>query len=329
LCNAARDLRREGSSANAMSLPSPLPNGPPAPGPSDCSFRSADGRVQLRLGRSASWQGGGAKVAVLLFGFSGDRRRAGDAFVLLGAGRPAPLPWEGSAELLAAVCADVRVARAGLDGRPRRDPGVRALAHELRRALLEPTRPPDSYFEHLVRAMFLRAAAAETDRRDERPLRLPGPRLARVLEAIDARLREPLTVEDLARVAGMSRARFAEAFRESGGATPHAYLREKRLEAVRAALDAGEQDLARLAARFGFSSHAHMTTAFRQAFGLTPGAYRRGRDACATATDGWGRSGPAIPKVGCENTTRAPARVHSHPEAEAGRGAALGAGVGP
>jgi transcriptional regulator GlxA family with amidase domain len=46
------------------------------------------------------------------------------------------------------------------------------------------------------------------------------------------------------------------------------------LEAVRSVLEAGETDLARLAARCGFSSHAHMTRAFGAAFGLTPSAYR-------------------------------------------------------
>lgn len=62
--------------------------------------------------------------------------------------------------------------------------------------------------------------------------------------------------------------------RRHDGPNADAYVRARRLETVRSALEAGETDLARLAARCGFSSHAHMTRAFGAAFGLTPSAYR-------------------------------------------------------
>ncbi len=155
-------------------------------------------------------------------------------------------------------------------------------------------RPPLPYFEHLARALVLAGLAAAERREERRAARLPRPRLDRVLGEIEERLREPLSVGQLARLAGMSRARFATAFKETMGQSPMAYVRDRRLEAVRRALEAGERDLSRIALRCGFSSHAHMSTSFRCAFGLSPSAYRaKFQSACVPAGDSDGVSLPA------------------------------------
>jgi AraC-like DNA-binding protein len=259
----------------------------PQPSETSC-VEFASGPVRLRLERGAAATAlDTPRAPILLYKFTRGRRTLGDVFLLLGPGAP-PIPaFEAPAEVLVATCEDWRLAPGRADPRWRQDPGVRALAYELRRALIEVPRPPEPYLEHLVRAMVLRAEAAVAAPDEALGGGLTGMRLERVLAAIETGLRDRLTLDDLARAAGMSRARFAEAFRRTIGLTPHAYVRTKRLEAVRAALEAGERDLARLAARFGFSSHAHMTTAFRDAFGVTPSAYRR-----AVAAEGRG-AGPA------------------------------------
>ncbi|MGA9597032.1 MAG: helix-turn-helix domain-containing protein [Acidimicrobiia bacterium] len=52
----------------------------------------------------------------------------------------------------------------------------------------------------------------------------------------DARDFEPLTVSDLARAAGMSRAHFSRQFRDAFGEAPHQYLLTRRLERAAALL---------------------------------------------------------------------------------------------
>jgi len=209
----------------------------------------------------------------LLFLFGSDPVARGGGYLLLSPGDRAVGPWSRSSELLWVACRDLAPAQPDANGQWRLDPAVQGLAQEMRRALLLPERPPPPFFDHLARAMVV-AAFAAAERRLQPAATLPKPKLDRVLKAIEERLREPLSVEQLAAVAGLSRARFAAAFVATIGQTPMAYVRGRRLETVRSALEAGESDLARLAARCGFSSHAHMTRAFGAAFGLTPSAYR-------------------------------------------------------
>lgn len=209
----------------------------------------------------------------LLFLFGSDPVARGGGYLLLSPGDKAAGPWSGTSELLWVACRDLPLTPLKANGQWRLDSAVQGLAQEMRRALLLPERPPLPFFDHLARAMVVAAFAAAQRRLQSAP-RLPKPKLDRVLKAVEERLREPLSVEQLAAVAGLSRARFAAAFVATMGQTPMAYVRARRLETVRSALEAGETDLARLAARCGFSSHAHMTRAFGAAFGLTPSAYR-------------------------------------------------------
>ncbi|HZZ68494.1 MAG TPA: AraC family transcriptional regulator [Phenylobacterium sp.] len=172
------------------------------------------------------------------------------------------------------------------------DPGVRALAHEIRRVLLHEGEAALDYLEHLAdsliaRALLVRGAARPSLARTglaqaggaavpSRP-RLTTFNLRRVREHIDSRLAERITVSELAVVAGLSRGYFTRAFHAETGESPHSFILTRRLDEVRRRLDADADDLALLAAQTGFSSHAHMTNAFGQAFGVSPRTYREGR----------------------------------------------------
>lgn len=104
---------------------------------------------------------------------------------------------------------------------------------------------------------------------------LPGNKLARVKDFVEAALDQDLTLESMAREAGYSRAHFLRMFRESTGTTPHQYVMQRRIAQAENLLSEKEIGLAEIAFACGFSSQAHLTLAFKKQTGLTPAEYRR------------------------------------------------------
>ena len=80
-------------------------------------------------------------------------------------------------------------------------------------------------------------------------------------------------LEELARVAGLSRAHLIRAFRREFHITPHAFLTDKRVREARRLLRAGMPP-AEVAFECGFADQAHFTRHFKARTGLTPGQYR-------------------------------------------------------
>lgn len=86
-----------------------------------------------------------------------------------------------------------------------------------------------------------------------------------------------LSVDALAREAGLSVAHFARAFTQSVGRAPHQHLVALRLERARRLLEAPGATLSGVALRAGFADQAHFTRRFKEAFGMTPGVLVRRR----------------------------------------------------
>jgi AraC family transcriptional regulator len=97
----------------------------------------------------------------------------------------------------------------------------------------------------------------------------------RVLELIEARLAEPLSVSMLADELALSEYHFARMFRASVGEAPHRWILRRRLARARELLAAGQWPLERIAAACGFSHASHLTRHFRAAATATPNAYRQ------------------------------------------------------
>ncbi len=129
---------------------------------------------------------------------------------------------------------------------------------------------------HAGHALVALLAARMTDRLPRALARggIAAAALRRVAELVEARLADPLAVEDLAAAAGLSAFHFARAFKQATGETPHRFVLRRRLERAKQALACGEPP-ARVAAACGFSSQSHFGARFREATGLTPGSYAR------------------------------------------------------
>jgi AraC-like DNA-binding protein len=102
----------------------------------------------------------------------------------------------------------------------------------------------------------------------------PARHLVRAKDLADARYFEPLTVDDLARAAGLSRAHFSREFRAAFGESPHAYLLTRRLERAASLLRTTDQAIATICFAVGLRSIGSFTTSFTHAFGVPPGTYR-------------------------------------------------------
>src|SRR4029453_4660720 len=64
----------------------------------------------------------------------------------------------------------------------------------------------------------------------------PARYLLRAKDLVDSRYAEPITVNDLAAAAGLSRAHFSRMFTRTFGESPRAYLQTRRLERAAALL---------------------------------------------------------------------------------------------
>ena len=123
----------------------------------------------------------------------------------------------------------------------------------------------------LARAMRFESGAAN------RPWRggLAPWRLARAIDYIEANLGGNLSLNEIAKHAGLSPMYFADQFKKATGQSPHAFLMARRTERAKLLLTDDRMPLVQVAVTAGFSSQAHFTTIFRKAVGMTPGRYRQ------------------------------------------------------
>jgi AraC-like DNA-binding protein len=103
------------------------------------------------------------------------------------------------------------------------------------------------------------------------------PALARVTGFIEAHLAEPLPVDRLASVAGMSRAHFVRLFTAALGQAPSDFVEARRLERIERLLLATEMKVGEIAAATGFADGNYLAKVFRRRRGLTPLAFRATR----------------------------------------------------
>jgi AraC-like DNA-binding protein len=102
----------------------------------------------------------------------------------------------------------------------------------------------------------------------------PARHLLRAKDLVDARYFEQLGVDDLARVAGLSRAHFSREFRRAFGEPPHAYLLTRRLERAAALLRTTDRSVADICFSVGLQSVGSFTTSFTRTYGMSPTVYR-------------------------------------------------------
>lgn len=99
--------------------------------------------------------------------------------------------------------------------------------------------------------------------------------LRRVRDYVHAHLADPIRLQDLARVAGLSECHFCRAFKQSTGIAPRRFLMLQRVERASELIRGTDRLIAEIALEVGFADQSHFTRSFVAATGLPPRAFRQ------------------------------------------------------
>jgi AraC family transcriptional regulator len=156
-------------------------------------------------------------------------------------------------------------------------PAVRRLSPIVARASAALAAPTDMAWQELSVEVAAQATKADGRVRPDRDGVTAGT-LARVTRSVRSIDRHPdarLTLEALAREAGLSPYHFLRTFQRLTGVTPHRYIRRLRLRHAATRLIVEPGNVLDIALDSGFGDVSNFNRAFRSEFGVSPRAYRR------------------------------------------------------
>ncbi|CAM9485518.1 unnamed protein product [Phaeothamnion confervicola] len=105
--------------------------------------------------------------------------------------------------------------------------------------------------------------------------RLADPRINRAIRFMKEHLDTGLSIDELAKVCGLSRPHFFHLFRGCTSVSPALYLNTLRMESAFGRLTGSDASISTLSDSLGFSEPQHFTRFFRQNLGIPPSEYRR------------------------------------------------------
>lgn len=178
--------------------------------------------------------------------------------------------YEGALGLLAQLRAPV------VQGFPS-DAGIQSAFASMRAEIARPAVGSQALTETLMKqALILLLREHLTHRAGASPIFAPlgDHRLARAVTAVIERPAAAHTVESLAKVAGMSRAAFAERFALAYAQTPIDFVLKVRLRLAAQLLTTTDLPVKVVAASIGYASRSYFSRAFRATYGLDPRQYR-------------------------------------------------------
>ncbi len=143
---------------------------------------------------------------------------------------------------------------------------VQRLIHWMHE-LFPPTRPGEQHMLHvLLDALLFEVEHLGQTREEEM--------VAQVKAYVQNHMAEPLSLDDLAREAGLSKYYFCREFGKATGVTPMAFLRQLRVEAARSLLLSTSWTLRAIADQVGFADEFQLSRVFRRVAGLPPSQVR-------------------------------------------------------
>lgn len=116
----------------------------------------------------------------------------------------------------------------------------------------------------------LRAASMDVNMQDIERLKI-------MIRYVHENYREKLTLDDIARAAGISDRECTRCFRKGVGNTPVNYLNLYRVNAAAQLLVQTGKSVIEISEECGFSSNSYFGKVFRESMGCTPTEYRKGK----------------------------------------------------
>ncbi len=145
------------------------------------------------------------------------------------------------------------------------------LEHELS------AKPPGWRFAGTATLMLIIADLSRCYARVETAAALPLQRLGRVISHLEQHYAEPLTLDDLAATAHLSRRHLSRVFHQAMGCTPVEYLVRLRLNRAVELLETTDLPIATVGAEVGYVDSNYFARQFRAILGRSPRAYRAGK----------------------------------------------------
>ena len=90
------------------------------------------------------------------------------------------------------------------------------------------------------------------------------------MEYLEAHMTQDISLEEMAKLAGLSQSQFARSFKISTGMPPYKWFLDARIKRAQELLLHGNESIAFIAIQTGFADQSHFTKTFRHATGATP-----------------------------------------------------------
>jgi AraC family transcriptional regulator len=136
-------------------------------------------------------------------------------------------------------------------------------------------RAPDDSSPVAIEGLALELAAEFSRKSNPRRRAQPPVWLDRVVDLVEARCREQVTVQEMAREAGVHPVHLATVFRHHLRCTPIEFLRRRRIDFAATQLAGTQASLMEISLKAGFGDQSHFCRVFKSVTGMTPTAYRQ------------------------------------------------------
>jgi AraC family transcriptional regulator len=101
--------------------------------------------------------------------------------------------------------------------------------------------------------------------------------LRQAMDYLEGHMMQDISLEEMARLAGLSQSQFARLFKLSTGMPPYKWSLDVRIKRAQELLVLGEESISAIAIQTGFADQSHFTKTFRRATGATPKDWQRKR----------------------------------------------------
>lgn len=154
---------------------------------------------------------------------------------------------------------------------------LRAAMLQFQAILHEPTLDTPGYAETLGILLAFEIARFSNQSRHSAPLQggLTARQVRLVVEYLDSRLSDKVTILELSALLDLSRFHFIRAFKKTVGMPPHQFIVHRRIERAKELLTNERLSVTEIAGKSGFHGTAQLTKAFRRIVGTTPTTFRR------------------------------------------------------